>query len=48
MYQVGAQDVIDLINESIKQFGGSGLVGAKGDMRCKGNVHDTTIEWGLY
>lgn len=48
MYQVGAQDIIDLINESISKFGGSGKVGAKGVMDCKGNVHDTTIEWGLY
>jgi hypothetical protein len=47
-FKVGSQDIIDLINEAIKRFGGGGKVGAKGIVDCDGNVHDTTIEWGLY
>lgn len=47
-FKVGAQDIIDIINEAIKRFGGGGKVGAKGQVDCDGNVHDTTIEWGIY
>ncbi|OBT40321.1 hypothetical protein VE00_08471 [Pseudogymnoascus sp. WSF 3629] len=47
-FKVGSQDIIDIITEAIKQFGGGGKIGAKGVVDCDGNVHDTTIEWGIY
>ncbi|AEO70565.1 glycoside hydrolase family 18 protein [Thermothielavioides terrestris NRRL 8126] len=47
-FYVGAQDIVDIITDSIKQFGGSGKVGAKGYMDCRGNVNDQDVEWGLY
>ncbi|TPX08096.1 uncharacterized protein E0L32_010163 [Thyridium curvatum] len=47
-FYVGGQDVIDIINESIKRFGGSGKVGAKGDMKCNGNIKKQGVKWGLY
>ena len=47
-FEIGAQDVIDFIREAIDRFGGSGKAGAKGVVDCAGNVHKTTIEWGLY
>ncbi|KAF4464653.1 hypothetical protein FALBO_8509 [Fusarium albosuccineum] len=42
---VGNQDIIDLINDSIARYGGNGLVGAKGEMKCNGGC---TVDWGLY
>lgn len=47
-FHVGAQDIIDVIGQSIKQFGGGGKVGAKGNMDCKGDVNTVPIEWGIY
>ena len=49
-FKVGGQDVIDIINESIKRFGGSGRVGAKGVMPCDGTTAGTTVDvlWGIY
>lgn len=47
-FSVGAQDIVDIITESIKQFGGGGKVGAKGDMSCNGNIKGQGVEWGLY
>ncbi|KAK8131380.1 hypothetical protein PG984_007818 [Apiospora sp. TS-2023a] len=47
-FVVGGQDVIDIINEAIKQFGGDGRVGAKGDMDCNGNSHQQAVKWGIY
>ena len=47
-FHVGAQDIVDIITESIKRFGGSGKVGAKGQMDCKGTVNSQDVEWGLY
>ncbi|KAF9041584.1 putative necrosis-inducing factor-domain-containing protein [Panaeolus papilionaceus] len=44
-FVVGNQDIIDIINDSIKRFQSSaGRVGAKGTMNCGG----TDVEWGLY
>jgi GH18 family chitinase len=37
-FKVGGQDVIDIINDAIKRFGGDGRVGAKGTMPCNGNI----------
>lgn len=50
MFKVGGQDVIDIINESIKRFGGGGRVGAKGVMSCAGTTVNTrvNVEWGIY
>ncbi|KAF5485943.1 Killer toxin subunits alpha/beta [Colletotrichum fructicola] len=49
-FRVGGQDVIDVINESIKRFGGSGRIGAKGVMPCSGTTAGTkvNVEWGIY
>lgn len=47
-FHIGAQDIVDIITESIKRFGGSGKVGAKGRMGCKGTVNTQDVEWGLY
>lgn len=47
-FKVGAQDIVDIINDSIQRFGGSGRVGAKGVMSCRGNVEGQDVEWGLY
>ena len=47
-FRVGGQDVIDIINEAIAQFGGDGRVGAKGDMQCNGLVKQQAVKWGSY
>jgi hypothetical protein len=47
-FQVGGQDVMDVINEAIEKFGGSGRIGAKGGMVCKGNMVKQNVEWGIY
>lgn len=47
-YQVGAQDIVDIITDSVRQFGGSGKVGAKGEMSCDGTVKGQKVEWGFY
>ena len=45
---VGGQEVIYIINDAIAQFGNKdGLVGAKGEMSCNGNVHDQAVLWGI-
>ncbi|KAM7214753.1 hypothetical protein V8F06_009825 [Rhypophila decipiens] len=49
-FRVGGQDVIDIINESIKRYGGGGRVGARGVMPCSGVTAGTkvNVEWGIY
>ncbi|THC88729.1 hypothetical protein EYZ11_011829 [Aspergillus tanneri] len=47
-FVVGGQDVIDIINDSIKQFARDGKVGAKGNMDCNGNIKSQPVLWGLY
>jgi hypothetical protein len=47
-YLVGAQDVVDIINESIKRYGSNGRVGAKGSMWCTGDVNANGVHWWLY
>ncbi|EGE06693.1 chitinase [Trichophyton equinum CBS 127.97] len=47
-FYVGAQDVVDIITDSIKQFGKDGRIAAKGEMSCRGNVHGQNVEWGIY
>ncbi|KAK3398714.1 hypothetical protein B0T20DRAFT_411850 [Sordaria brevicollis] len=48
-YKVGGQDVINIINEAAKSFGGNtGRMGGKGYMDCKGNAGDQPIKWGIY
>ena len=50
-FNVGNQDIIDLIHSSVDKFAWNGLVGSKGDMPCQpllvseGNVG---VHWGLY
>ncbi|KAK4233480.1 putative necrosis-inducing factor-domain-containing protein, partial [Achaetomium macrosporum] len=41
-FKVGAQDIIDIIRDAIARFGGGGKIGAKRQVDCAGNVHDTT------
>lgn len=48
VFHVGGQDIVDLVNESIQKFSWNGLVGAKGEMTCRGDVSGQTVEWGLY
>jgi hypothetical protein len=48
---VGNQDIIDLINESIRRFSYNGKVGSKGSMDCQsaqGVVDSVRFGWGLY
>ncbi|PLB49726.1 hypothetical protein P170DRAFT_447329 [Aspergillus steynii IBT 23096] len=47
-FVVGGQDVIDIINESVKRFGRDGKVGAKGEMNCNGNIRQQPVLWGIY
>jgi hypothetical protein len=47
-FYIGAQDIVDIITDSVRQFGGSGKVGAKGVMSCDGTVKGQQVEWGLY
>ncbi|KAF7554695.1 hypothetical protein G7Z17_g2698 [Cylindrodendrum hubeiense] len=47
-FQVGGQDVIDIINSAINRFGGSGNIGAQGEMDCNGNIKDQGVKWGIY
>ncbi|KAH8885958.1 glycoside hydrolase family 18 protein [Thozetella sp. PMI_491] len=47
-FHIGAQDIVDIITDAINQFGGSGKIGAKGEMSCKGDVSTVPVEWGLY
>jgi hypothetical protein len=47
-FHVGAQDIVDIINTSIQKFSWNGLVGAKGEMGCNGDVKQQSVEWGLY
>jgi hypothetical protein len=49
VYWVGDQDVVNIVAESIKRFARKdGKVGAAGSMRCKGNIGNQYIKWGLY
>ncbi len=48
-FYIGAQDIIDLINSAIEQFGSNGLVGASGTMTCRGNINQVPdVLWGIY
>ncbi|KAL2801870.1 putative necrosis-inducing factor-domain-containing protein [Aspergillus granulosus] len=48
-FMTGAQDIIDIIRDSIKKFGRSDKrVGAKGTMQCDGNIKKQKVNWGLY
>jgi hypothetical protein len=50
-FTVGGQDMIDIINDAIKQFGGTGRVGARGWMDCLGtSAHKPYhgVMWGIY
>jgi hypothetical protein len=48
VFWIGGQDVIDIINEAIKKFGGSGRVSAYGEMACNGNIQHQSMKWGIY
>ncbi len=42
-FNIGAQDIINIITTSIQQFGGSGKVGSKGRMDCRGTVNSRML-----
>ncbi|KAL4789112.1 chitinase [Aspergillus venezuelensis] len=46
-FKVGGQDVINIINDAVNKFGGK-KIGAKGEMKCNGNMHDQDVMWGIY
>ncbi|KAF4340075.1 hypothetical protein FBEOM_6010 [Fusarium beomiforme] len=48
---IGNQDIIDVINDSIRRFQWEGKVGAAGEMGCQsltGLVGGVTMRWGIY
>jgi hypothetical protein len=50
--KVGNQDIIDVINESIKRFEKNGRVGSKGIMGCQDGsgrekIGGDILEWGV-
>lgn len=45
---VGNTDIRDLVSGAIIRFGRNGLVGASGQMGCKGNFNTAKIIWALY
>ena len=48
---IGNQDIMDLINESIRKFEWNGKVGAKGEMTCqsdRGVMGEADFTWGIY
>ncbi|PYI01817.1 chitinase [Aspergillus sclerotiicarbonarius CBS 121057] len=47
-FKVGGQDVIDIIHDAIARFARDGLIGAKGNMNCNGNVKSQPVGWGIY
>ncbi len=47
-FNVGAQDIVDIIKDAIKQFGSGDRIGAKGSMQCGGNIKKQDVDWGLY
>ncbi|KAH7303528.1 putative necrosis-inducing factor-domain-containing protein [Stachybotrys elegans] len=48
--KIGNQDIMDLINDSIRRFSWNGRVGSKGEMQCQYDPrqHLGTVSWGLY
>lgn len=47
-FNVGAQDIVDLITSSIQMFASGGLVGASGNIACQGDAGNDNINQGLY
>lgn len=46
---VGAQDAIDLINDSVRRFASNGKVGAEGAMVCQDGIPaNAGVWWGLF
>ncbi|KAJ6003367.1 hypothetical protein N7451_005914 [Penicillium sp. IBT 35674x] len=45
---IGNEDIINLIDDSIKKFKWEGKVGAKGKMKCKGEGGKDEVVWGIY
>lgn len=43
-FKVGRQDVINIIDNSIKKFSSDGRVGAKGIINCDGNIKDQEVK----
>jgi hypothetical protein len=48
-FNVGNQDIIDLIHSSINMYQWNGLVGSKGSMPCQGPPSENvSVTWGIY
>jgi hypothetical protein len=48
-FWVGNQDIIDVVKDAIAKFGGSGRIGAKGQMKCKSvGLFPVKTTWGIY
>lgn len=49
-FSVGNQDIVDILNEAIKLFGNGpdSHIGAKGNMKCNGNIKQQKVKWGIY
>ena len=47
-FLIGNKDMVDIITESVKRFGGSGKVGAMGEVSCEGTTKGQVVEWGIY
>jgi hypothetical protein len=44
----GGQDLINIINTSVKKYGKNGKIGAVGDLHCKGNIKQQPVHWAIY
>ncbi|KAH8731881.1 chitinase [Phaeosphaeriaceae sp. PMI808] len=47
-FEIGGQDVIDIITTSIEKFGQGGKVAAGGHLDCGGNTKKQEVEWEIY
>jgi len=48
-YKVGNQDIIDLINDSIRLYQWNGLIGSEGITSCQRTMGGMSeVKWGLY
>ena len=47
-YGVGGGDIIDIINDAVKQFSSNGRVGATGTMPCNTLGDSVEVVWRLY
>jgi hypothetical protein len=49
VFKVGNGDIRDLVRDSIRKFGGSGRVSARGWMGCQNEgIGSTRVLWGIF